>query len=243
VGSFEKVKPGSFLIEVILWLCFFIPGLIYSIWRINSKKRVCSSCGSASVVANDSPMGMKVRSEMASFAQTINVAPMPEVAAVPVPSFGRRLLWAGMAAFLLVFLMNAFRSIDTSTAASHSAGAVQSSMATSSVPSQRERTFADMNVKLVTASASVHDFNISVVNRDRFDWSDVDLSVAPAGGDYDGNFKFHVDSLKAGASIVVPFDSWKPGLAFVNRKTALLSIRCKTAAGANGTSKVRVIAN
>lgn len=41
----KKITPGYFLIEVILWFFFIIPGLIYSIWRIGNKKVVCERCG------------------------------------------------------------------------------------------------------------------------------------------------------------------------------------------------------
>lgn len=40
---------GSFLIEVVLWLCFIIPGLIYSLWRVATRGNVCSACGAATI--------------------------------------------------------------------------------------------------------------------------------------------------------------------------------------------------
>jgi len=49
------IKQGSFLIEVLLWLVIFFPGLIYSIWRMTSKKRSCPSCHSTSIVKVVSP--------------------------------------------------------------------------------------------------------------------------------------------------------------------------------------------
>lgn len=52
----KKHTPGSFLIEVILWLCFFIPGLIYSIWRISARRKVCAACGSSEVIPKTSPL-------------------------------------------------------------------------------------------------------------------------------------------------------------------------------------------
>ncbi len=38
-----KMK-GRGWIEVILWLCYLIPGLIYSIWRRSGTPSVCPSC-------------------------------------------------------------------------------------------------------------------------------------------------------------------------------------------------------
>lgn len=46
---------GSLLIELILWLCFLIPGLIYSVWRATTKADVCQSCSSKQLVPMDSP--------------------------------------------------------------------------------------------------------------------------------------------------------------------------------------------
>ena len=43
-------KKGSTLIEVVLYLCWIIPGLIYSIWRRNSPPNVCPLCQAASLV-------------------------------------------------------------------------------------------------------------------------------------------------------------------------------------------------
>jgi len=60
VGQTVKHTKGSFLIEVILWLCFIIPGLIYSIWRLTTKADICQSCGSASVVPLNSPAGKRI---------------------------------------------------------------------------------------------------------------------------------------------------------------------------------------
>ncbi|HEY8085904.1 MAG TPA: hypothetical protein VIE69_09920 [Methylophilaceae bacterium] len=68
VGHAKKITKGSFLVEVILWLLFipglgyfssgriysqggllyvmlfFIPGVIYSLWRITTKYYVCPNC-------------------------------------------------------------------------------------------------------------------------------------------------------------------------------------------------------
>ena len=51
---------GSMLVEIILWLCFIIPGLIYSLWRLSSKHAACPACGSDQLVPIDSPNGRKL---------------------------------------------------------------------------------------------------------------------------------------------------------------------------------------
>jgi hypothetical protein len=67
-----KVK-GSFLIEVVLWLCFILPGLIYSIWRAGARVQVCPSCGAEnSMVPPESPVGKKLAAE---FSIDLSVTP------------------------------------------------------------------------------------------------------------------------------------------------------------------------
>jgi len=59
-GRSATRTKGSFAIELILWLLFIVPGLIYSIWRLSSRQTVCAVCQSESVVPISSPAGMKI---------------------------------------------------------------------------------------------------------------------------------------------------------------------------------------
>ena len=59
-GQAKMHTRGSFAIEVVLWLAFIIPGLVYSLWRLSTRKEVCSSCGQASVIPLDSPRGRQL---------------------------------------------------------------------------------------------------------------------------------------------------------------------------------------
>lgn len=52
--------PGSIWIELVLWMCFLVPGLIYSLWRINRRREVCATCGSANLVPRDSPVAVRI---------------------------------------------------------------------------------------------------------------------------------------------------------------------------------------
>jgi hypothetical protein len=60
----KTVTRGSFLIEVILWLCFIIPGVIYSLWRLTTRSQACSACGATSLVPADSPVGRKLAKDL-----------------------------------------------------------------------------------------------------------------------------------------------------------------------------------
>lgn len=60
----KTTTRGSFLIEVILWLCFIIPGVIYSLWRISTRAKACPACGATSLVPADSPVGRKLAKDL-----------------------------------------------------------------------------------------------------------------------------------------------------------------------------------
>ena len=56
VGDTKRFMKGSILTELILWLFFLLPGLIYSIWRHSTVAQVCSKCESPNVIPLDSPV-------------------------------------------------------------------------------------------------------------------------------------------------------------------------------------------
>ena len=55
----ESFTKGSIFIEIVLWLAFIIPGLIYSIWRLTTRQQVCSACKKPSLIPLDTPAGQK----------------------------------------------------------------------------------------------------------------------------------------------------------------------------------------
>lgn len=62
VGNPKKVTKGSFIIEIILWCLFLVPGLIYTIWRVSSRYKVCPNC-KGTMIPTDSPVGKKLIAE------------------------------------------------------------------------------------------------------------------------------------------------------------------------------------
>lgn len=60
VGQEMTFTKGSFIMEVVLWLFFLVPGLIYSIWRLSSRTKGCPSCGKPNMVPVNSPVGKKM---------------------------------------------------------------------------------------------------------------------------------------------------------------------------------------
>ena len=55
VGQPEQIKPGTTRMEVVLWLCLLVPGIIYSLWRWSSRYQGCANCGGKHIVPADSP--------------------------------------------------------------------------------------------------------------------------------------------------------------------------------------------
>lgn len=65
LGKPKTVTRGSIVIEIALWLCLLVPGLIYSIWRLSTRGPTCRACGAAnSLVPPDSPRGRQLCTEL-----------------------------------------------------------------------------------------------------------------------------------------------------------------------------------
>lgn len=59
LGKARKRTPGSLLIELLLWILLIVPGLIYSIWRLSARHRVCRSCGFRQIIPETSPAAIR----------------------------------------------------------------------------------------------------------------------------------------------------------------------------------------
>ena len=64
IGKSKRAAKGSLGIEILLWCCFLVPGIIYSIFRQASIHKACRSCGSADLIPLDSPMGKELAAKM-----------------------------------------------------------------------------------------------------------------------------------------------------------------------------------
>ena len=60
IGDPERHTKGSFLIEIILWFFFLIPGLIYTIWRHKNRYSSCPQCDKETMIPLDTPRGRKL---------------------------------------------------------------------------------------------------------------------------------------------------------------------------------------
>ena len=51
----RKHTKGSFVLELLLWLLFIVPGSIYSLWRRTTRALVCPGCGAPDMLPVDAP--------------------------------------------------------------------------------------------------------------------------------------------------------------------------------------------
>jgi len=61
---FDKPKNymgGSFGMELMLWLLLVLPGVIYSVWRLTTKAKVCPYCESREIIPLDTPEGRRIQ--------------------------------------------------------------------------------------------------------------------------------------------------------------------------------------
>ena len=49
-------KDGSTIVEVLLWLCGILPGIIYTLWRKSTVRCVCPKCDNTGTIPADSPV-------------------------------------------------------------------------------------------------------------------------------------------------------------------------------------------
>jgi hypothetical protein len=59
-GSPKTVTPGSATVELLLYGLLFIPGLLYSSYRLANRRKVCPKCGASEFVGTDTPRGLAI---------------------------------------------------------------------------------------------------------------------------------------------------------------------------------------
>ncbi|MFA6518245.1 MAG: hypothetical protein WCV93_01175 [Candidatus Shapirobacteria bacterium] len=64
IGEADKKVSGSFLVEVLLWCLFILPGIIYSISRYAKKVLICPECEKETLIPTSSKMGIKLVRDM-----------------------------------------------------------------------------------------------------------------------------------------------------------------------------------
>ena len=59
-GSPKTVTPGSPTVELLLYGLLFIPGLMYSSYRLANRRKVCPKCDAPEFVGTDTPRGVAI---------------------------------------------------------------------------------------------------------------------------------------------------------------------------------------
>jgi hypothetical protein len=62
-GNTKKHTRGSLLIDIVLWLCGILPGILYSFWRLGTRKVVCGVCSADTLIHADTPRGKQLARE------------------------------------------------------------------------------------------------------------------------------------------------------------------------------------
>jgi hypothetical protein len=63
VGRPVTTTKGSFIIEILMYFLFIIPGLIYTIWRATTRYRACPACKNAAMIPASTPRGQQLIAE------------------------------------------------------------------------------------------------------------------------------------------------------------------------------------
>jgi hypothetical protein len=102
VGNSKMNAKGSIGIEIVLWLCFIIPGLIYSLWRQSSYHPICPKCGNPSMIPIDTPRGEKMLAEQGKNIEQVHRQMILESKASP--SSSKKVLWWSIGIFVALVL-------------------------------------------------------------------------------------------------------------------------------------------
>ena len=65
-GAPRVVYDGLLVVEVVLWLFLIIPGLVYSLWRQGTRRKICAVCGWKRLVRPDTPAARAKLSDVRS---------------------------------------------------------------------------------------------------------------------------------------------------------------------------------
>ncbi|CAI2718679.1 hypothetical protein [Nitrospina watsonii] len=64
-----NVRRGHVAIETLLWLCYIVPGVVYTLWRTLRRHDVCPKCRNPSIVKTTSPQAFQLQRLMKTLSQ------------------------------------------------------------------------------------------------------------------------------------------------------------------------------
>jgi hypothetical protein len=81
IGIPKIETPGTFAVELLLWVCFLLPGLAYTLWRLARRRPVCPRCGTPHMIPRDTPRAV----------EALGPVPAPAVTPGRCPGCNRRI--------------------------------------------------------------------------------------------------------------------------------------------------------
>ncbi len=57
----KRYMRGGFVTELLLWLFFLLPGIIYSVYRLTGKYDGCPQCAARNMIPLESPVARAAR--------------------------------------------------------------------------------------------------------------------------------------------------------------------------------------
>lgn len=70
VGKPRIETPGTFALELLLWVCFLLPGLAYTLWRLSNRRAICPRCGTPHMIPRDTPRAVEALGPVLATAAT-----------------------------------------------------------------------------------------------------------------------------------------------------------------------------
>jgi hypothetical protein len=150
IGGTKRHMPGSVLIEFVLWCCFLIPGIIYTIWRHSESKQVCRTCASHEIIPKNSTIANRAQ-------MTIDET-VSEQSATPAET-SHKYLYAGLGIILLLAIIKSGKKTDTVPEFSDQASATEQAAQSNKKPKTKAK--AKVNKKndlpIISTSQAISD--------------------------------------------------------------------------------------
>lgn len=234
VGNSSTGVKGSFLIEIVLWLCFIIPGLIYSLWRSTSRYKKCPVCGSTNMIPVDSPVGQKLLADQGkTLEQVLSEKPKK------VRTRGEKIMLGVVAVIAFFFIIGLIGAIGSTPSAPTPQPVVQQAV---DVPSLVGLSLAEVEAKLGTPSYDTEPTAIQLQYGNITTWEKTwDIGEYSVMATYDYKTK-KVADLFFGGNSDAAFERFKDtnnilaagGLSLSDPKYSVEFVKAKNAPGYTG---------
>lgn len=105
VGIPTQSTRGNGLIELVLWLTFIVPGIIYSIWRRSSPPQTCPKCKAQALIPVDSPRAKKILEESGQNQEEYLEVARKEDQKEKRQDLSRKIVWGALFAIVIIVII------------------------------------------------------------------------------------------------------------------------------------------